>query len=265
MFDKDAMVAALKTRWLGRQCHVHDSLESTNTEARRLAEQGAAHGVVVIADEQRAGKGRLGRRWQSPAGCNLYFSSLLRPTVEPQHAPLYSLATAVGLADALGPLITRGELRLKWPNDVLIDEGKLCGVLIELKMNKAAIASLVVGVGINVNCDPARDLGQELSGSATSLIGNRGQALERRDVLLACLEQLERRYDQLANGERAAVVAAFSERACYLGEPVMIAAVDGERRGVAKAFDADGALLLQDEAGDVSRVLAGDLHRLRPL
>ncbi len=166
----------LSTRELGRTIHHHESLGSTNEVAFRLAQDGAEHGEVVVAEQQTAGKGRRGRVWVSPPGLNLYFSAILRPELPPQRAPELTLVAAVALAEALREFGT--EAAIKWPNDVQIEGRKVAGILTELSAEPERVHFVVVGVGVNLNSQ-AGHFPEELREVATSLALAKGERVSR--------------------------------------------------------------------------------------
>jgi BirA family transcriptional regulator, biotin operon repressor / biotin---[acetyl-CoA-carboxylase] ligase len=249
-----AVGALLTTAWLGRVYLRHRTLSSTNDEAARLAADGAPHGTVVLADEQTSGRGRLGRPWRSPAGEGLYFSAVLRPRLTPAAAPPLTLAAAVGVAEGVRGFVGRPPT-LKWPNDVLYDGRKLCGVLSELSVEGARVRHVILGVGINVNTET---LPQELD-RATSIRQARGDVVRRSLVLASVLGALERWIDRLvADGPRP-VLDAWLTYADWIGQPLTVTTPQGELRGVALGLDEGGALRLRREDGSEIAVTAGEV------
>lgn len=246
----------LRTRWLGRVYSFHHCLGSTNDEVARLARTGAPEGTLVVADTQTGGRGRLGRSWVSPPRENLYFSFLLRPAWQASDLPPLSLVVAVGLARGLEPFV--GTLpRLKWPNDVLCAGRKLSGILVEMATEEARVAHVVVGIGLNVN---QQSFPGELSGIATSLRAAAAREFPRAEVLATVLLALERSIERIYQGDRAALLAEWEERACHLGREIEVRGRDGSVRGVALGISPSGALIVRDAAGRRQEVLAGDVQ-----
>lgn len=255
--DTAALSPLLQTRWLGRRLARHEELRSTNSEAARLAGEGAEHGCVVIADHQTQGRGRRGRTWHSPPGQNLYFSMLLRPDLEPSAAPPLSLATAVGVAQALTELLPHPPL-LKWPNDLLCGGKKLCGILVQMNATAAGIQHVIVGVGLNVN---VTEFPAKLQQQATSLRLERGEALRRTEVLAALLTALEPWFERLIQSGPEPVIQAWERRSGWLGRAVTLTRSDGSVvQGVAHGLDRSGGLRLRLDDGSQELVLAGDLR-----
>jgi BirA family biotin operon repressor/biotin-[acetyl-CoA-carboxylase] ligase len=166
--------------------------DSTNDVALACAADGAEEGTVVVADEQRAGRGRHGRHWHSPAGSNLYCSVVLRPTEERRRWPELSWVTAAALADALRGLGVAG-LSIKYPNDVYVAGRKVAGILLETRVGPAAPAAVVAGIGVNVNLELA-DLPAEIAATATSLRAVLGRPVDREELLRGLCASLERHY-----------------------------------------------------------------------
>jgi BirA family transcriptional regulator, biotin operon repressor / biotin---[acetyl-CoA-carboxylase] ligase len=253
----ECVVARLATRWLGRAYEWHASCDSTNDLAAARAKTGGGEGLVVAADVQRAGRGRLGRSWHSPAGENLYLSILLRPVRPAAEIPPVTLLAGAAVAAALAGLGFRP--RLKWPNDVQVVVGgaprKVAGILTEMSSEGGRVGHVVVGVGVNVN---ATGFPPELSERATSLRLIAGRAFDRADVLAAVLAAFEPLYDQFRADGPAAAGAAWQMYAA-LGERCRVSTPGQPLEGIAIGVDPDGALRLRDDAGQVHRVLSGEI------
>ena len=237
-----------------------ESLPSTNTELARLASEGAEEGVSILADEQTAGRGRLQRAWSSPKGAGLYFSILLRPKIPQDHWPLITFMAAIAVGDALNEgagVVTD----IKWPNDLLSGERKICGILAEA-IDTPNGRAVVLGIGVNLTQDafPA-----ELADVATSVFAATGRSPEREAVLAALLAALSRWYSLLhePNG-REKILAAWSSRSSYAtGRQVQVSNGDELWQGTTSGVEKDGALRLLTESGEVRLVRAGDVHRVR--
>lgn len=220
--------------------------------ARREAEAGAPEGAVAIAEEQTAGRGRMGRSWVSPPGVNLHLTVILRPTLDQLRflaviAPL-AVCHAIEETTALLP-------RIKWPNDVLIDGRKVCGVLPESELADDEVLFALVGAGINVNLDATAY--PEIREIATSLRAELGHEVSREEVLAATLNHLETLYQALRRGE--VVSTGWKQRLDTLGKPVRVQATGGVEEGVAVDADSDGALILRRDDRSHVRVEAGEV------
>jgi len=242
----------LTRRRFGAVIHRFGEVDSTQTVARNLAAAGAPEGTVVTAEHQVSGRGRAGRSWHDRPGESLLFSVVLRPGIEAAAVPQISLLAAVGVAEAV-ETVTGLAPGIKWPNDLVMDGRKCAGVLAEATSDGAAVARVILGIGINVN---QTVFPLELSAGATSLALARGGPVDRWELLAALLARLEARYDAFLDRGFAAVHGEWCRRALTLGRPVLA----GEVRGIAEGLDHDGALLVRDAANRVRRVLAGDVR-----
>jgi BirA family biotin operon repressor/biotin-[acetyl-CoA-carboxylase] ligase len=237
-----------------------ESLPSTNTELARLASEGAAEGLSIVADEQTAGRGRLQRAWSSPKGAGLYFSILLRPTIPQEHWPLITFMTALAAGDALQEA-AGVHTDIKWPNDLLSGDRKICGILSEAIETPAGRA-VVVGVGINLtqNAFPP-----ELANVATSVSEATGRQPEREAILVALLRALARWYSLLHESDGCEkIVAAWCNRSSYAtGKFVQVSNGDEVWQGTTSGVERDGALRLCTGSGQIKLLRAGDVCSVR--
>ena len=227
---------------------------STNDEAKARASAGAADGTVVWARRQRAGRGRRGRTWVSPAG-NLYLSAVLRPACAARHVAQLSFVAALAVLDLVdGPL--PGRARCKWPNDILVDGGKVAGILLESALGTGAqVDWVVLGIGVNLASHPG------IAGPipSTSLVAAGAPALTPEEALPPLLAALAERRRAWETQGFAAVRGAWLARAHGLGGPVTVANGDKRRAGVFAGLDADGALVLAQADGSRLSIAAGDV------
>ena len=230
-----------------------ESLPSTNTEVARLASEGAAEGVSIVADEQTAGRGRLQRTWSSPKGAGLYFSMLLRPKMPQISWPLITFMAALAVGDAL--LEAAGvQTDIKWPNDLLSGERKICGILAEA-IDTPDGRAVILGIGINLtqNAFPP-----ELANVATSVAEVVGHPADREQILVALLDALSRWYFRL--DEPGQIVDAWSNRSSYaMGKLVQVSNGDAFWEGTTSGVEPDGALRLRTSSGEIKLVRAGDV------
>ena len=234
-----------------------ESLPSTNTELARLASEGAPEGVSVVADEQTAGRGRLQRAWSSPKGAGLYFSLLLRPTIPQNYWPLITFMAAIAVGDALREAAAL-ETDIKWPNDLLSGERKICGILAEA-MDTPAGRAVILGIGINLTQSA---FPPELENVATSVAEASGRPVEREPILAALLDALSRWYALLENP--AQIVDAWSNRSSYaIGKLVQVSNGDDVWQGTTCGVEPDGALRLRTSSGEIKIVRAGDVYSIR--
>lgn len=255
-----AIKSRLTTNILGRRIELHPQVGSTNDLVKQAARLGEAEGLVVLAEEQLTGRGRLGRTWVAPPGCCVLCSVLLRPRFSPQQAFYVTIAAAVAIHRALRG-IGSGALSpaIKWSNDVLLNGRKVSGILSESEFSGGEWAFSVLGFGINVNLQRGQ-LG-ELRDTATSVSAELGREVDRVEVLARVLGELEGLYLLLQGGQFGTVHAEWAGALETLGRRVSIAEPgrDGPVQGKAVRVDADGALVVLTDGGVERRVLAGDL------
>lgn len=248
----------LTTRRLGRACHYADETGSTNRDGAARALAGADEGLVLVAGCQTAGRGRMTRAWFSPPGANLYFSLLLRPDVELAQAASLPLVLGLAVAEALSGLSPEVRPLVKWPNDILVQGRKVCGILCEMQAETDRVRHIIAGVGVNVNL--TRDaLPDDLRDRATSLRIETGKTFSRAAVLAAILNRFEPLYDRWRAEGLAPLVPAVNERDALRGR--IITLEQGGRRieGRADGIQPDGALLLRTSEGLVP-VYSGEAH-----
>ena len=244
----------LQTAQLGRgEVHFVEETDSTNTDCKQLALAGAPAGSICLAELQRAGKGRLGRQWISPAGVGLWQSVLLRPRLAPQLAPLITFCAALAMAQAVRET-TGMDVRIKWPNDLVCGGKKLCGILLEAAIDPDQIEYVIVGVGLNVY---RAAVPPELLERAAS-IEDFCQPPLRRMILVHYLAALEKLINDLQAQGLAGITEAYHRLSCTLGSRVHVSgAVD--LTGTAEEIDEVGALLVRTDDGELHRVLSGDV------
>lgn len=240
-----------KTQWAGQEIVFFEETDSTNRRARLLAQEGAAHGTLVLADSQSAGRGRRGRGWISPAGDGIFMSLLLRPQVHPSQVAKLSLVTALAAANAI-VRETGLDARIKWPNDIVISGRKVSGMLLEMTADENAVYDVVAGVGVNVH---QKVFDEEIAHTASSLDLLCGRRLSRAALVCAFLEEFERA--MALDGE--AMMADYVARSATLFKPVQVISLAGTFTGVAKAVTESGSLLVEDESGELREVLAADV------
>jgi len=242
-----ARLQRLITGQWGRSMTVLESTASTMDDASSAARSGAPDGHVVVADQQTRGRGAHGRAWVSPPGSDLYLSIVARPDVEPSTTALVTLATGLGVRDAVAAWLPGRRVQVKWPNDIWIEQRKCAGILVETRMLGAKIQAAIIGVGLNVNRTrwPA-----ELQGIATSLRAERdeGEALDRGEVLATLLEHVERWVKRFIRVGAPALVNALRPHLSLIGERVRWE----EGIGVFEGIDERGAAVVRTDAGVVS-------------
>ncbi|MGN0415279.1 MAG: biotin--[acetyl-CoA-carboxylase] ligase [Agathobacter sp.] len=190
VMDQVELESIRATEWAGCEIHYFDSIDSTNTKAKELAEEGHPAGTLVVADQQVAGKGRRGRAWESPHGTGIFMTLLLKPDINPNNASMLTLVAAMATAGAISR-VTGENAQIKWPNDIVIDGKKICGILTEMSAQFDYINHIVIGIGINVHNE---EFPEEIRGTAGSLLLSCGKRFHRADLIEAFLEEFEKYY-----------------------------------------------------------------------
>ena len=257
----EQIIKSLTTKWLGRTVHFSPEVDSTNVTAMDLAQQDAPEGTVVLAEQQLHGRGRGDRSWHSPAGVGIYCSIVLRPELSPAKTMLLTLMTAVAIAKAVA-LETNLSPRIKWPNDILIHDKKVVGILLESKLSGTGVEHAIIGFGINVNHTPA-DLPQELWSTASSLFIELGEPVDRRELIVKILAEVEYLYEGLQQGDVAIILEEWRHFSATLGRHVRILQQGVVREGIAVDVTEEGALLVRVEQNSLITVHAGDIEHLR--
>ena len=252
-FDLDRLQTLLHTEFVGRRVTYLASTASTMADGARAAEAGAPEGAIVLAEEQTAGRGRMGRSWVSPPGVNLYATIVLRPSLDDLRylaviAPL-AVCQAIEETTSLFP-------RIRWPNDVLIDGKKVSGILVQSELSGDEVLYALAGIGVNVNLDASAHV--EIATIATSLRAELGREVSREEVLASLLDRFEEHYEALRRGE--VVSMAWKLRLDTLGKPVRVQFAGGRvEEGVAVDADSDGSLILRRDDGSHVRIEAGEV------
>ncbi len=254
------VTAGLETRCVGREVIYFDQTDSTNAQARILADAGAVEGTVVIADNQSGGKGRLGRNWFSPSGVNLYLSVILRPTISPRFATQMTFLSAVAVAQAIEATGSFSP-QLKWPNDVLLAGHKVAGLLNELNAETEQIHYLVLGVGVNLNMT-AEQFPSDLRCPATSLLLDGGKIVSRRQFTQSLLSSLDQLYTSYLSQGFQPLKEEWERRCNVINQWVEVDYQSHQQVGQVTGVDETGALLLSLAGGITERVLTGDVRLL---
>ncbi len=245
------------TRVLGRDIQVFEETTSTNDVVERLARDGVKEGVVVFAEAQTRGRGRLGRKWLSPARKGLWLSALLRPPLTPTAATQVTVAAAVALFRAIRSQ-TGLTPEIKWPNDLLLGGRKTAGILTEMAAEPDKVKHVVVGVGVDVNLT-ASEFPEELRPIATSLRIATGQRQSRAELAVRLLQELDRVYELICTGRFEIVADEWEEHCTTIGRRVTIHQGGRPLQGTAESLDPDGALLLRTDYGRLERIIGGDV------
>jgi BirA family biotin operon repressor/biotin-[acetyl-CoA-carboxylase] ligase len=257
----EEITAQLHTAVIGKRIVSLKQTGSTNSEAFRLAEEGAAEGTVVMADAQTGGKGRLGRVWASPSGTNLYCSVILRPIIRPYEAPQLTFLSAVAVARAI-ERTTAVKPEIKWPNDVLIGGKKVAGLLNEMSAETDGINFVILGIGVNLNMQ-ADQFPDDIRHPATSLFLETGVRIGRTRYAALLLNELDLLYTDFLHQGFGPVREEWQKHCNANGRRVVIS--NGAREDISGIFagiDTDGALLVEASGGKIERILSGDVRVL---
>lgn len=241
----------------GRTVHHFEQAGSTNDIARELARAGAPEGTIVLAEEQTQGRGRMGRTWLAPPRTCILLSIIFRPNLSTRDAFRLTMLTSVAAATAV-ERVTGVVPAIKWPNDLLVGGKKLAGILSEASATGDDLQHAIVGIGINVNFDPAEH--QEIAATATSLRALTGGEVSRLEILRALLAEVEARYDSLLRGPGEDVLwREWRERLGTIGQQVTVSDGTRRERGLVVDVTADGALLLRRDDGETVEIAVGDV------
>lgn len=253
------ILSRLSTGWAGRTLHYLPVTGSTNTDAKRYAETGDPHGTTVVANMQTAGKGRRGKMWQSPEGSAIYMTIILKPDFPPDKASMLTLVMALSVADAVAEA-TGLRCGIKWPNDIVVNGKKICGILTELNTESDYIQYVVIGVGINVNNASPEEFPEVIRQMATSLRIESGMRLSRAEILERVLAHFEKNYDTFVETlDLSCLMDKYEKRLLNLNTEVKVLDPKGEYTGIARGINAAGELLVEKEDGRVVPVYAGEV------
>ncbi len=246
----------MRTAWAGRSVLSFDTVDSTNIQAKKLGEKDGAHGLLVVAESQTAGKGRRGRNWQSPPGNSIYMSILLRPRIAPNKAPMLTLVMAQSAAEAVRE-VAGADVGIKWPNDLVLNKKKVCGILTEMSAEVDYIHYVVIGIGINVN---EESFPEEISRTATSLRIESGRKYRRAELIAALMQRFEENYEMFMRTEDlSGIRQSYNSLLVNRGCGVRVLEPGKEYDGRALGIRDTGELLVQKPDGTVAEVYAGEV------
>lgn len=250
--------AELAVRWSAPRVELYARAGSTNDVARQLGDDGAAPGTVVLAEEQTAGRGRVGRHWVSPPGLGIWLSLVARPRDLPEPG-LLPLVVGVAVARALDPFA--GAVQVKWPNDLLVDGSKVGGILCEGAWQEGALSYVVVGIGLNVLHSPA-DFPPEIEAAATSLRIAGGAAPSRERVAAAVVRAVAHAVEEVPSSLPPGWAAELEQRDALRGREIVVLphGAGEEQRGTAVGVAPDGALLLRTGSGALRQIRSGTVR-----
>lgn len=251
------LLVRLSTKSMGKTLKLFDSLDSTQSVAHKLAEQGAGEGTLVLAEQQTAGRGRMGRSWHSPKGKGIWMSLVLRPQIPVHFTPQLTLLVAVALCRTIRK-IEPLPVAIKWPNDLLIEGKKISGILLESSAEDERLKYVIAGIGISVNLRD-EDYPDELREIGTSLRIASGKEWNRTELIQSFLEQFETLYELYHADGFEPIRVAWEALAISLGKPIRARTPKGNVEGVAESIDEMGALLVRLSDGSVTKLYSAEI------
>ena len=262
VYNQADIQSRLKTKWVGQPLLFFDSIDSTNIRAKQEAEQGAESGLLVVADKQTAGRGRRGRGWESPSGINIYYTLLLKPDFAADCAPMLTLVMALAVAKGIRQTLRRdseeaAKVGIKWPNDIVVDGKKVCGILTEMSMEQSYIQHIVIGVGINVR---KQEFPEEIRDRAAAIDEQCGFRISRSQLIADIMEAFEEDYAIfLQTHDLKRLRASYTKLLVNQDREVCVLDPKGEYRGIARGINDQGELLVERQDGNIQEVYAGEV------
>ena len=252
LLHPDAIRMGLRSTLIGQKIHHFDELTSTNIVAKELAHD-AEDGTVVVAEVQKGGRGRLGREWLSPRG-GIWMSVILKPTISLAHAPKLTLVAGVAISKAMRKLGV--DARIKWPNDILVNDKKVCGILTEVNAEMELVDYIVVGIGINVNVD-MDEFNDDVRDVATTLLSELGEPIDRISFIQDVLFELEQEYIRFRTQPFSGILDEWTSLSDTIGRQVSVTTPSKMIEGKAVGMTDDGALVVECSDGTREDVMAG--------
>lgn len=252
------VTSSLNTKFIGRRFHYYENLSSTMDIATKLAIEGEREGAVICAESQVKGRGRLGRAWISPKAKGIYISLILRPNILPSETPKLTILSAVSCAKAIKDIagISPG---IKWPNDLIMSDKKVGGILTELNAEMDRVKFVIIGIGLNVN-----NTKSSLTAGATSLKQEKGENVSRIDLLRNMLRQIESDYTHFLKYGISSIIDEWRQLSLTLHSRIKVVCRKEAIEGEAQDIDLDGGLLIRKDSGFIEKVLAGDVLKAGP-
>ena len=256
VISAEEVKSLLDTCWAGQEIAYYSLIDSTNNKAKKLAEEGAAHGTLVIADEQNGGRGRRGRSWETPPKSSIAMTLIVRPDLPPEKASMLTLVMGMAVASACRSLLDL-PAGIKWPNDVVLDGKKICGILTEMSAEMDGIHYLVIGTGINVNMN---EFPEQIRQTATSLSLEAGHPVNRAEVICRCMKYFEQYYEMfMERQDLSALREAYNGMLVNMDREVRVLEPGNTYSGITRGINDRGELLVEKEDHTVERVFAGEV------
>ena len=256
VLTQNEIESRMHTKWIGKEVYYKDITASTNLDVKKLLEDGAKEGVLVVGGQQTQGRGRRGRSWQSPPDTNIYMSLGLRPDYQPDLAPMVTLIQALAVAKAVQEVCDL-QVEIKWPNDVVIHGRKICGILTEMSAETGYIQYVVIGTGINVNI---REFPEDIRTTATSLCMEKQETILRAPIIAKTMEYFENYYEKfLKTGDLSLLLDDYNQILVHCNTEVRVLDPQHEFQGIARGIDNLGQLIVEKEDKTIEKVYAGEV------
>lgn len=256
VLTQNEIESRMHTKWIGKEVYYKDITASTNLDVKKLLEDGAKEGVLVVGGQQTQGRGRRGRSWQSPPDTNIYMSLGLRPDYQPDLAPMVTLIQALAVAKAVQEVCDL-QVEIKWPNDVVIHGRKICGILTEMSAEAGYIQYVVIGTGINVNI---REFPEDIRTTATSLCMEKQETVLRAPIIAKTMEYFENYYEKfLKTGDLSLLLDDYNQILVNCNTEVRVLDPKHEFQGIARGIDNLGQLIVEKEDKTIEKVYAGEV------
>lgn len=255
MLSKESITKNINTKVLGRNVEYMYEVDSTNEQIKRMA-QDSPDGLLVVADAQISGKGRLGRTWSSPHGDNIYMSFLIKKDISPMKAPMITILAAMAVLDAVKHYTDA--VYIKWPNDIVVNGKKICGILTEMKTRADITEYVVVGIGINVNTET---FAQDIEDKATSLLLETGKRTDRSQIVGMVMVSFEKYFETFTeDGSLKSLVEQYNKNLININRKVEVLEGNGKYTAIALGIDENGELLVRpDGSTESKKVMSGEV------
>ncbi len=246
----------LTTRWAGQEVAYFSTLDSTNNKAKRMAEEGAPHGTLIVTDEQTGGRGRRGKSWSMAPKSSIAMTLIIRPELSPEKASMITLLMGMAVASACRELLGL-PAKIKWPNDAVIGGKKICGILTEISAEMNVIHYLVIGTGINVNMEK---FPEEIRDIATSLSIETGHTVNRAEIICGCMKYFEQYLETfLADGDLSGLRETYNGMLVNMDAQVRVLEPQNAYSGISRGINEKGELLVEKADGSIEKVYAGEV------
>mgnify|MGYP004506963177 FL=1 len=256
VMSKAEIESLMDTKWVGSNVVYYDEIDSTNNRAKEAGDNKAPHGTLFVADMQVAGKGRRGRVWQSPAGSSIYMTILLYPEISPLKAPQLTLVMAIAVAEGIKE-VTGLDTKIKWPNDIVVNGRKICGILTEMSTEIDYINHVVIGAGINVNQD---DFPEDIRKTASSLKMEFGKQVKRSELIAAIMKSFEKDYEIFVKTEDlSGLQELYNSMLVNLDRDVKVLEPGNEYEAHALGINKTGELIVRTAEGEEKEIYAGEV------